>query len=185
MSKIEERKIDCPSCKQVFSTKIYSSAHTDNPHDRAQIFNDKINVATCPHCHTGIQIDTPLLCVNHKLKFAVWYDPNHDEQIDGAANFLDKALGANNYLLRAPRISNWETVKAKILELEKKIKNETKSTLGIQKLVRDNLNDYFASNPKKALSLTMIEAIDIGMGMPVSTMDFNDNSIVPTAQDFM
>jgi hypothetical protein len=91
MSKIDERKMDCPSCKQEFSTKIYSSAHIDNPHDRAQIFNDKINVATCPHCDVGIQIDTPLLCANHKLKFAVWYDPNHDEQIDGAANLLDKA----------------------------------------------------------------------------------------------
>ena len=118
MSKRLGADITCPKCGHVFQTQLYRTIWIEEPENRALIINNKINAVTCPSCKHHERLHFPFLCTNVKMKFAIWYEPYHDDQIDKDVEDYRKHFGPNSFYARAPRIADWETFKAKMLEME-------------------------------------------------------------------
>jgi hypothetical protein len=77
--------------------------------------SDKINVAKCPSCGKGFKLPFPLMYTNSRQRFAVWWEPVPDPQIDEDTVGYKQMLGTNNYLATAPRIKDWYEFKETIL----------------------------------------------------------------------
>ena len=118
MSKKLGANITCPACKNVFPTELYRTIWAENPENRSLILDDKINAVTCPRCKHHERLQFPFLCTNVKRGFALWYEPHPDPQIDKDMADYRKHMGAESFYSKAPRISDWETFKAKLLEME-------------------------------------------------------------------
>ena len=118
MSKKLGANITCPACKNVFPTELYRTIWAENPENRSLILDDKINAVTCPRCKHHERLQFPFLCTNVKRGFALWYEPHPDPQIDKDMADYRKHMGAESFYSKAPRISDWETFKEKLLEME-------------------------------------------------------------------
>jgi hypothetical protein len=81
------------------------------------ILNDKVNEFCCEKCKYLERLEFPFLCTNVKRGVAIWYEPYHDEQIDEDMRQYQKHMGANSFYAKAPRVADWETFKAKLLEM--------------------------------------------------------------------
>jgi len=120
MSKKLDANITCSACKNVFPTELYRTIWAENPENRSLILDDKINAVTCPRCKHHERLQFPFLCTNVKRGFALWYEPYPDPQIDKDIVDYRKHMGANSFYANAPRISDWEAFKKKLLEMEDK-----------------------------------------------------------------
>jgi len=118
MSKKLGANITCSSCKNVFPTELYRTIWAENPENRSLILGDKINAVTCPRCKHHERLQFPFLCTNVKRGFALWYEPYPDPQIDKDIADYRKHMGPDSFYANAPRISDWETFKEKLLEME-------------------------------------------------------------------
>ncbi|MFV0605332.1 MAG: CpXC domain-containing protein [Niabella sp.] len=122
MSKQIELKITCPYCTSQFTGTFYRSIWGEYPENRALVMSDKINVVACPSCKRSIKVPLPLFYTNRAQEFALWWEPNHDPQIDMEAKSYASVLGQNNYLALAPRIKDWAEFKKMILRFEQQRK---------------------------------------------------------------
>ena len=67
MSKQVEVEVTCPKCRVQFETTLYRSLWIEYPENRNLIFNDEINLVTCPSCSLdGLTLTWPV--ENGKLK---------------------------------------------------------------------------------------------------------------------
>ena len=95
----------------------------ENPDNRDLVFSDKINRLTCPQCGRVALAATSLMYTNADLLFAVWYEPEHDQQIDDdnkdpKMRELVARTGAT-HLLDATRVPEWEQFKEMIRKYER------------------------------------------------------------------
>ncbi len=123
MSKKIQANITCPGCQNQQNFSLYRTLWIEYPVNLDLVFADKVNYFICNSCGYEERLKFPLLCTNAERKFAVWYEPYHDEQIDIDCDLYKKHMGEDSYFARAPRIKNWDKFKKKILELQKN-KNE-------------------------------------------------------------
>jgi hypothetical protein len=120
MSQSVEADITCSACKNDFPTNLYRSIWVEYPENRSLIFNDEINAVTCSHCKHHERLNFPFLCTNVERGFALWYEPYHDPEIDKDMAGYRKIWGPDSFYAKAPRISDWEDFKKKLLEMEAK-----------------------------------------------------------------
>ena len=120
MSKKIKANINCPSCENVFSVELYRSIWVEDAKNRSLIMSDKINAVTCPQCMHHERLKFPFLCTNVKQGFALWYEPYLDPQIDKDVEEYRKHMGPDSFYAKAQRISDWETFKERLLEMEAK-----------------------------------------------------------------
>jgi hypothetical protein len=125
MSKKIEAKLTCQICQTEFDFTLFRSLWGEYPENRELVMTDKINVATCPACRETTKLEFPFLYTNAIMKFAVWWEPENDSQIDSDRVGYANMLGADNYLATAPRIKGWTEFKNTIIEFEKKFRNKS------------------------------------------------------------
>ena len=118
MSQRIEAKITCPNCHHQFDFTLYRSIWGEYPENRELVMTDKINVTTCPSCNVATKLIYPFIYTNTNQKFAVWWEPEYDVQIDSDKVGYVKMLGEGNYLATAPRIKNWKEFKDTIIKFE-------------------------------------------------------------------
>ncbi len=113
----------CAQCKTVSEEEIFRSIWGEKPGNRELVFTDKINRLTCKNCGRTVFVNRSLMYTNADLRFAVWYEPEHDPQIDAEAvtyQNLIKGLGPSaSYLAQALRIRDWDEFKATIERFER------------------------------------------------------------------
>ena len=81
--------------------------------------SDKINVTVCPKCGNETKQQFPILYTNAEKKFAVWWEPVHDEQVDLESAMYKQISGNVSYLAAATRIRAWNAFKQMILSYER------------------------------------------------------------------
>lgn len=126
MSKKIPAQIKCPSCGSNFDTELYRSIWIEDSKNLQLIFDDLINTVKCPQCEVTTKLDFPFLCTNVKRKFALWYEPYHDPEIDKDIAQYANHMGKDSFYAKAPRIRDWNEFKNKISEFEMS-KNSTES----------------------------------------------------------
>lgn len=119
MSKQIEVGLACPQCQKRFKATLFSTLWIDNPELRELVFSNRLNAVQCPGCQVVIGIDASVYIVNQEMNFAVWYEPEPDEQVDLFAEGMARTMGENSFQATAPRISDWEEVKATIEKYER------------------------------------------------------------------
>lgn len=111
--------LPCPNCKNYFEATLYRSIWGEYPENREMVFNNTINSPICPHCNVRAKIgNATLLYHNVQQKFAVWYEPEYDSEIDKDNKEIARMLGPQIYLAQAPRIKNWDEFKKTIVKFE-------------------------------------------------------------------
>lgn len=120
MSKRIPAQLECPECNHQFSINLYRSIWVEEPENRKLITENLINRFSCPKCDFLVHVDYAFFATNVKKGFAIWYEPYPDEQIDKDVKDYIKHMGANSFYALAPRVSDWETFKRKLIELENK-----------------------------------------------------------------
>ncbi len=118
MSKKVGAQLICPECGHGFPVQLFRSVWIEQPEHRELIFSDKINRFDCPSCRSEVDSQFAFLCTNVPKRVAVWYEPYPDPQIDRDVAGYRTQMGANSFYALAPRISDWEAFKSKIVELE-------------------------------------------------------------------
>ncbi len=119
MSKIIDVKIKCPNCGKVKKISLYRSIWGEYEENRNLVMNDEINIFKCPKCKQEIKVPFSLFYTNANLLFAVWWEPNNDENIDRDIELYKNTVGVNHYLTTAPRIKDWNEFKEYILYKER------------------------------------------------------------------
>jgi hypothetical protein len=155
MSKKIGAHITCPNCGNVFPTELYRTIWIEYPDNRAMIFDNKINVVTCPKCNHVEKLEFPFLCTNVKKKLAVWYEPFPDHDVDRDVAEFCKHMGLNSFYAKAPRVADWEEFKRTIVNLEAisehAIGNDVEISNEMNQTIREFVNDVKkdASKDKK------------------------------------
>ncbi len=106
----------CPKCNNKFKTEVYRTVWGERKEFRDQIASDKINLVQCPVCNASIHCASSLLYNDTDTRFAIWWEPKHDADIDSAIAYWKDEFGADFYLCNAPRIHDWHEFKAKIAQ---------------------------------------------------------------------
>jgi hypothetical protein len=119
MSMKLKAEMPCQGCDKPFKVEVFRTLWIEEPANREMIFNDTINVVTCPNCSSKTKLDIPFLCTNVRRGIAIWYEPFHDKDIDKDMVLYAKRFGKNSFYAQAPRIKDWNEFKRKILEMEK------------------------------------------------------------------
>lgn len=120
MSKRLGAQIQCGACGHKFNVSLYRSIWIEEPANRDLIFSDQINRFNCPSCRNHIDTEFAFLATNVKRQIAIWFEPQHDPNIDKDIAGYKKMMGSNSFYAKAPRISDWEEFKRTILEYERK-----------------------------------------------------------------
>ena len=102
---------------------LYKTIWGEVAENRDLVFSDKINRLICPACGNVAFPATSLMYTNCDLCFAVYYEPEHDPQIDAdnnnlAARELGQRRGAM-HLFDAIRLPEWEQFKEMIRKYER------------------------------------------------------------------
>ena len=118
MSKKLDASIKCPNCGHEQKMSLFRSIWAEYDENRILILEDKINLFRCGKCKHEERLEFPFLCTNTEKGVAIWYEPYHDPQIDEDAESYSKHMGKDSFYAKAPRIADWETFKAKFLEMD-------------------------------------------------------------------
>ena len=86
--------------------------------NRALVFEDRVNIATCPLCAFEARVNAPLMCTNVPRQFAVWFEPQRTTLVDEMTAQFAQAMGSGSFYATAPRIADWEEFKAIIEKFE-------------------------------------------------------------------
>lgn len=147
MSKRLDATITCPKCSFQFNYSLFRTIWGEHDVNKDLVLSDRINVAPCPSCKTSTKLQFPLMYVDGKKGFAVWWEPHYDPQIDKDSEAYAKMFGEGNYYHKAPRIKDWEVfkqtvklydsgeLKAQPLKISNQQKNEFEGVL--KNLVKD------------------------------------------------
>lgn len=117
MNKQIDVSVRCPTCTQIVPVKVYRLLSVEDPHNLDLVLSDRVNVITCPKCNNPVRVNASLFCANVLNKFAIWYEPFHDPQIDVDCRSYSVAMGPDNFYSKAPRIADWGEFKRKLHEL--------------------------------------------------------------------
>src|ERR1041385_4553550 len=120
MSKTFSIELSCPFCQSDFPATLYRTIWIEDSENRKLVFEDKINVVTCPNCGRESHVQSSLLATNVREHIAVWYEPYPDPQVEEDLRLYAKHMGADSFYATAPRIRDWAAFKEKIVELEQR-----------------------------------------------------------------
>jgi transcription elongation factor Elf1 len=118
MSKRIEATITCPKCSFQFNYTLFRTIWGEHEANKNLVLSDKINVATCPSCGTSTKLQYPFMYVDVDKKFAVWWEPYYDAQIDSDSVQYAKMFGEGNFYHKAPRIKDWHEFKSTVLKYD-------------------------------------------------------------------
>lgn len=137
MSKKVTIQIICPKCDTSFDSNLYRTIWGEDSKNRELVMSNQINVVTCPSCNISTKIPLPFMYSNAPKHFAVWWEPEHDTQIDKDMKeyiSYEKRLGVDlSYLSSAPRVREWDEFKETIKKFEKNKKVITRNTKQLTK----------------------------------------------------
>ena len=115
--------LNCAKCGAKSTHELYRTIWGEVPENRQLVFSDKINRLTCPSCEKVAFAATSLMYTNRDLCFAVYYEPEHDPQIDADNNDPQKRelceRHGTMHLLEAIRVPDWEQFKELIQKYER------------------------------------------------------------------
>lgn len=114
MSKRVKIEIECPHCHQQYADEFFRTYWGEDEKMRANLMNDNVNIASCPHCGHKFHLPLAMMYVDVQAKFAVWWEPNHDPGIDSDSQGYAQIFGARSFYATAPRIADWEEFKRTI-----------------------------------------------------------------------
>jgi uncharacterized protein YbaR (Trm112 family) len=137
--------ITCPKCNNQTDFSLFRTLWIEDASNRELVFSDRVNYFTCS-CGHSERLEFPLLCTNVKKKFAVWYEPEQDDQIDVDAEMFKKHMGADSFYARAPRIKNWKEFKERILLFEQSINS---SKVIVSHSMKDMFKHFISKINKK------------------------------------
>jgi hypothetical protein len=147
MSKKVDAQITCPNCQNEFNISLYRTIWGEFKENRELVMSDEINVAVCPSCKNRTKLSYALMYTHKNPNFAVWWEPEHDSQIDIDIKDYIKYLGEGNYFATAPRIRDWQEFKNIILKFET---GEIKANQGYaNKELKKELEGYMAHLAKQ------------------------------------
>ena len=119
MSMLYAVTIRCPACGATHSQSLFRSLWIEDPANRALVFENRVNLAMCPHCNITSTVNASLLCTNVPRNFAVWYEPSPDAQVDKDIEDYAIAMGRDCFYVTAPRLSDWNEFKRTIEKFER------------------------------------------------------------------
>lgn len=114
MSKLLDVTATCPKCGTTYPAKLFRTIWGENESNRRMVMEDRINILECPHCHHKLHAPMAMMYVDVEKKFAVWWEPMYDSEIDEMTAGFRSMMGPGNYYETAPRITDWEEFKATI-----------------------------------------------------------------------
>lgn len=114
MSQQVDVTVNCPNCGNSYNSKLFRTVWGEHESLRSRVMNDEINILECPHCHHSFHAPMAMLYVDAVKKFAVWWEPAYDSQIDEMTAGFSRMLGSGNYYENAPRITDWHEFKETI-----------------------------------------------------------------------
>jgi len=148
MSKLVKIAIECPKCSHQYTGDFFRTIWGEHESNRSMVMEDRINIATCPHCGHKFHLPLAMMYVDVVKGFAVWWEPNHDPGIDSDTAGYEKMFGVNSYYAKAPRIADWEEFKQVINDYYSgKIKASPIEKMDINAL-KDSLKASMGSNTK-------------------------------------
>lgn len=106
--------VNCPNCGNEYRAKLFRTVWGEHESLREKVMNDKINILDCPYCHHSFHAPMAMLYVDAVEKFAIWWEPTYDAQIDEITAGFSRMLGPGNYYENAPRITDWHEFKETI-----------------------------------------------------------------------
>lgn len=114
MSKLLDETATCPECGTSYQAKLFRTIWGENEGNRRMVMEDCINILECPHCHHKLHAPLAMMYVDIVKKFAVWWEPMYDSEIDEMIAGFRSMMGPGNFYETAPRITDWEEFKATI-----------------------------------------------------------------------
>ncbi|MBQ0086778.1 MAG: hypothetical protein KBS72_03720 [Bacteroidales bacterium] len=114
MSKLVDIGVNCPYCGNHYEAKVFRTYWGESESARAKVFNDEINIVTCPHCGKSFHAPLAMMYVDCQTGFAVWWEPFHDKGIDSDIAGYSSMFGESSYYAQAPRIADWDDFKSTI-----------------------------------------------------------------------
>ncbi len=117
MSKTVELDLNCPRCETSFRATLYRTIWVEFPENMDLIENDRINLVHCPACGLSEMLPFPFMATNVRKKFAVWYEPFPDINIDSDIALYRQHFGADSYYARAQRFRDWGEFKERLAQL--------------------------------------------------------------------
>lgn len=144
MSKTINADLECSRCGAEFSAVLYQTIWVEDPDLRAEIFEDRVNVATCTRCGASSRVPMSFMATNSPSHFAVWYEPIPDEDIEIHRQGYEAMFGPGNYFSEAPRISDWQEFKETIEKFER---GELVGQPPTKASMDDMMQAMFASRP--------------------------------------
>jgi hypothetical protein len=118
VSKKVEASVECRNCGHEQHVVLFRTIWAEEPENRSLILDDRVNLFRCNNCKHMERLEFPFLCTNVRIGLAIWYEPYNDPQIDADIEQYRRHMGPNSFYAKAPRIADWESFKAKFLELE-------------------------------------------------------------------
>lgn len=118
MNELSKYSIPCPKCKSVSEHTIFHNLNGEEKRVALDIVSNKINFVTCNICHNHFQVKAEVLYVNRKTDTAVYFHPQHFQNIVEIENRAYDLLGKSFYLSNVHKFNNWDLFRGKINELE-------------------------------------------------------------------
>lgn len=85
MSTQRSHEIRCPRCAAIMTVQLYDAVNvSEEPALRDDIFHNRLNRVECPQCGFGFRVDKPLLYLDARGKFAIWWEPDGERDPAGA-----------------------------------------------------------------------------------------------------
>lgn len=116
MEKQIDYSISCPKCNGLVKAVVQKTVYGDMPGNLEKVMSDKINIAKCPHCGHTFQVPVSVMYANQFKRYAVWYEPTPDAEIEKTSKIWGQMLG--DFYEQAPRIPDWEMFKDTISKFE-------------------------------------------------------------------
>ena len=108
--------ISCPKCEARFNTVVQQTVYGETPGNIEKIMDNRLNVATCPHCSYSFRVPVSVMYADQFKRYAVWYEPIPDPLIEQTSKIWAQMLG--DFYSKAPRISDWQLFKETIKKFE-------------------------------------------------------------------
>lgn len=116
MEKQIDYSISCPKCNGLVKAVVQKTVYGDMPGNLEKVMSDKINIAKCPYCGHTFQVPVSVMYANQFKRYAVWYEPTPDAEIEKTSKIWGQMLG--DFYEQAPRIPDWEMFKDTISKFE-------------------------------------------------------------------
>lgn len=163
MSQQVQVTVTCPKCGKQYQEKLFRTVWGEHESMRNAVMNDNINICKCPHCGYSFHAPMAMMYVDVQKRFAVWWEPEYDSNIEETTAAFAKMLGAGNFYETAPRITDWDEFKDTIKKYYSgELKGQSDEVTRRQDAVFSAMAKNFSTNShKKNNSGCMVVALAV------------------------